>query len=34
VLILHRGVVTGEIDCFDARPSEADLAAAIQAQAA
>ena len=34
VLILQRGVVTREIDCFDARPSEADLAAALQAQAA
>jgi hypothetical protein len=32
--LVARGVVTSEIDCFDERPSKADLAAAIQDGAA
>jgi ABC-type sugar transport system ATPase subunit len=34
IIVLQRGVVTAEIDCFARRPTEADLTAAIQPQAA
>jgi ABC-type sugar transport system ATPase subunit len=34
ILVLQRGVITDEIDCVAKRPTESDLLAAIQAQAA